>query len=386
MDNTCYVLKTLIQEPEISINDVFEGHTLLQASIYNYCEDVTKTLLEKGADYRIVDDGVGIINFLTPQFNKHNNYDDDDDKTQYDSPMKEAVFRNMISKADYRFLAKINDKKLLNKYLTLTVDAPNLDVNSVAGGYTLLELAVNSGSDSLVTKLINKGANTSKITKMHRFFTDMFDSDINFMYANLNAVIQNMIANKDYRFLPEFSKMYIIDYQEYKYRDLIKIINYYIKQLIDTPDIDLNMRIKGYTSTILGIAVTNNLQDNVEELLEKGVDYNIPHNGKSILEYVYESNPDTQDIVFSHMIEKGDYKFIPKIRGQDIIDGQEELYYYLKTAVLASKTQEQLLELYKYTQLLEDLYKKDFLRKTINEKLSGTKGGRRRTRRVTRVN
>ena len=379
MDNTCYILKTLIQEPEISINDVFEGYTLLKASIYNYCEDVTKILLEKGADYRIVDDGVGIINFLTPQFNKHKNYDDDK-KTQYDNPMKEAVFRNMISKADYRFLAKINDKKLLNKYLTLTVESPNLDVNSVSWDYTLLELAVNSGSDSLVTELINKGANSSKITKIHRFFTDMFNSESKFMYTNLSAVILNMIENKDYRFLPEFSKMYIIDYQEYKYRDLIEIINYYIKILIDSPDIDLNMRVKGY-STLLGIAVTNNLQDRVEDLLEKDVDYNIPHNGKSIIEYVFESNLDTQDLVFRHMIEKSDYKFIPKIRGQDTEDGQEQLYYYLKTSVLSSKTREQLLELYKYIELLEDMYKRSFLRNTINEKISGTKGGRRRTQR-----
>jgi hypothetical protein len=344
---SCNVLNILINEPK-----------LLEPSIYNRCESVTKILLEKGADYRLVNNGIGIINFLNRL-----NYSDEDYQ------MKEDVFRHMISKGDYRFLVNINSKKLFNKYLKLVIESPQLNVNSVQSDYTLLELAVKFENDKLVVELFNKGADASKIVKLHRFFTDIIEIDTLDILSNIiNPVIQNLMEHKDYRFLQEFSKSYIIEYLEYKYTFLIGILDFYMKKIIETPGIDLNMLINNF-STMLGIAVTNNLKNRIIELLEKGADYNKLHNNQSILEYVFEGNYETQEIIFNYMLKNSDYKFIPKIRELDNQQGQQDLYYYLKMAIETTTTREGLLELYKYIQLLEDYNQKDQLRSFVNQRI-----------------
>ena len=341
---SCNVLNILINEPK-----------LLEPSIYNRCESVTKILLEKGADYKLVNNGIGIINFL--------NYSNEDYQ------MKEDVFRHMISKGDYRFLVNINSKKLFNKYLKLVIESPQLNVNSVQSDYTLLELAVKFENDKLVVELFNKGADASKIVKIHRFFTDIIEIDtLDILSKIINPVILNMMEHKDYRFLQEFSKSYIIEYLEYKYTFLIGILDFYMKKIIDTPGIDLNMLINNF-STMLGIAVTNNLKNRIIELLEKGADYKKLHNNQSILEYVFEGNAETQYVIFNYMLKKSDYKFIPKIRGQDTPQGQQDLYYYLKTAIETTTTREGLLELNNYIQLLEDYNQKGELRSFVNQRI-----------------
>ena len=344
---SCIVLNILINEPK-----------LLEPSIYNRCESVTKILLEKGADYRLVNNGIGIINFLNRL-----NYSDEDYQ------MKEDVFRHMISKGDYRFLVNINSKKLFNKYLKLVIESPQLNVNSVQSDYTLLELAVKFENDKLVVELFNKGADASKIVKLHRFFTDIIEIDtLDILSKIIYPVIQNLMEHKDYRFLQEFSKSYIIEYLEYKYTFLIGILDFYMKKIIETPGIDLNMLINNF-STMLGIAVTNNLKNTIIELLEKGADYKKLHNNQSILEYVFEGNAQTQYVIFNYMLKKSDYKFIPKIRGQDTPQGQQDLYYYLKTAIETTTTREGLLELNNYIQLLEDYNQKGELRSFVNQRI-----------------
>jgi hypothetical protein len=122
-------------------------------------------------------------------------------------------------------------------------------------------------------------------------------------------------------------------------------------------------------STLLGFAVTNDLKDRIIELLEKGADYKKLHNNQSILEYVFEGNYETQNVIFYYMLKKSDYKFIPKMRGLDTEQGQYDLYYYLKTAIETTTTREGLLELYNYLQLLEDYNQKGELRSFVNQRI-----------------